>query len=143
MSRVQPLMPVGAYKTYRMLQPQESHFRPATCAEAGCLAYRHGWKTRVESLHPAQERAIRTGRRRFTEVHVAQGENWLLFEAGQPCFEQSTHRVPVGLPQIYVVQGGDWRGNPSGYVRRHVNGDDWTDDFATHQDRLATQLQRG
>jgi hypothetical protein len=45
--------------------------------------------------------------------------------------------VPLERPELYVVRGGDWRGNPRGEVRRHSGPDSWVNDFAEHQDRIA------
>jgi hypothetical protein len=42
-----------------------------------------------------------------------------------------------------VVRGGDWRGNPTGYRRQHVNGEDWRDDFGEHQQNVADRIERG
>jgi hypothetical protein len=76
-------------------------------------------------------------------VQVAEGETWLVFEPGQPCFAAARHTVPNGRPELYVVRGGDWRGNPRRDVRRHARPDDWIDDMAGTLDRLKTAHDRG
>lgn len=140
--RIQPLGPPQAYKTYSVAQPLATHWRPATCAEAGCLNYLNGWRVRVEGLTPELLHAATSSGRKFTRQDVAEGETWLVFEAGQPCFAASAHRVLTGRPQRFFERGGDWRGNPRG-ERRELNPADWLDSFANHQDRLATAIGRG
>jgi len=141
--RVNPNMPVGAYKTYRILAPQSTHFRLAKCAEVGCPAYLNGWRVRVEGLPPQLVHTARNSGRRYVEQSVAEGETWLVFEAGQPCFKAAEHRLRLDRPELYVVQGGDWRGNPTGETRTHATAADWVDDFGEHQQRIAEQIERG
>lgn len=136
--RPDPVGPVHAYKTYQIVSPLSTHFRDGTCDEAGCLAQRYGWKTPVdESTEFGQRQAyyIRAqSGRRFTEERTAAGLTEFTFEAGQKCF--ATHKIPLERPELYVVRGGDFRGNPTGEVRHHTP-DSWTNDFGEHQDRIA------
>jgi hypothetical protein len=139
-----PLMEAAAYKTYHVATPLETHFRAASCAEVRCEKYEHGWGLRVEA-HPEQMiyTATHCGRRYRVE-QVAEGETWLVFEPGQPCFAASTHRIKVDRPEIYLVTDGDWRGNPYGTdPYRHTRADWWVEDFAIHQDRIAHAVQQG
>jgi hypothetical protein len=140
--RAAPLLPAEHVKTYQVAQPLATHWRPATCAEVDCANYASGWRVRVEGLAPQLLHAATHSGRKFTRLDAAEGETWLVFEAGQPCFATATHRILVGRPQRYFERGGDWRGNPRG-ERRELNQADWTDSFATHQDRLATAIERG
>lgn len=145
-NRVQPVMPVQAYKTFRIAQPAATHWRPATCREVDCAQWERGWVTRIDTasdLGARQANYIRMhSGRAFTAAPIAPGASIVefTFPAGQKCFRQ--HHVPLERPAFYIVRGGDWRGS-TGVIRRHHNGDDWVDDFATHQDRLATRLERG
>lgn len=172
-NRAQPVGPAAAYKTYQVTAPLSTHFRPATCAEVDCAAWRHGWRTVVDErtdLGMAQAAYIRAecvsaslpaspagrARRRYTEHrdehHLMDGTGLTAgsvtglttfeFAAGQPCFAK--HEVPLERPELYIVRGGDWRGNPRGTpARRHTTAEDWVEDFAEHQDRLRTALERG
>jgi len=146
MGALQPNMPVTAYKTYRILAPVSSHFRPGTCAEADCPHYLSGWQSRIdESTELGQRQAHyirRESGRRFTEHRDEAGLTVFGFEAGQKCFG-GQHQVRLDRPELYVVQDGDWRGNPTGRVRRHANATDWVDDFGEHQNGLAAQMERG
>ncbi len=145
--RLDPAMPVSAYKTYQVTAPLSTHFRRATCAEVDCPHYVHGWQTTIdERTELGQEQAhyIRNGaRRQYTEDrNQAPGLTVFTFEAGQTCFAGDQHHVPLDRPALYVVRDGDWRGNPTGNIARR-RPDEWVDDFAAHQDKLATELEKG
>lgn len=142
--RVQPLMDAAAYKTYAVVSPLRTHFRPGTCAEAECPHYLHGWRVRVENLTPDLVQAAKTSGRKYQEQRAAEGETWLVFEAGQACFRASQHRVRIDRPPLYVVRDGDFRGNPRGTKDRvHVNPGNWVDDFAMHQQAIADEIEKG
>lgn len=143
--RLPAALPMGAYKTYQIVTPLHSHFRPATCAEVECEAHAHGWITRVDEATELGQRQAHYIRqqsgRAFREQREASGLTSFVFQAGQKCFQQ--HRVRLERPEIYVRRDGDWRGNPTGNVVRHQRPADWQEDFAEHQDRIATELERG
>lgn len=146
MNRIQPAMPVHAYKTYRILSPQSTHFRPATCAEVGCLAHVNGWESTIDEttvLGQQQAHYIRKqSGRGFTEERLPGGLTRFSFAAGQTCFAGG-HQVRLDRPELYLVRGGDWRGNPTGEQRQHANAADWVEDFGEHQQRIADQIERG
>lgn len=145
-NRITPNMPVHAYKTYRISSPLATHWRDGTCAEADCEAYRLGWQSTIdESTELGQRQAHyirRESGRGFREHRDQAGLTVFAFEAGQQCFA-GPHKVPVGRPELYLVRGGDWRGNPTGEQRVHANAADWIEDFGEHQDRLADQQRQG
>lgn len=146
--RVTPGLPAGHMKTYGIHSPQATHFRAATCAEVDCPQHLNGWSTAIdEATELGQEQAyyIRNGSgRRYTEDrNKMPGVTVFTFEAGQTCFGSARHQAPLGRPPLFVVRGGDWRGNPTGERRQHANAADWVDDFATHQDKLADQINKG
>ncbi|MFE7072714.1 hypothetical protein ACFU96_21790 [Streptomyces sp. NPDC057620] len=143
--RVPPRMGPEAYKTYAVVSPLGTHFRPATCAESGCAHYIDGWQVRVEGLPPEMVHAAKASGRKYQEQQVAPGETWLVFEAGQACFRESQHRVRVSdRPPLYVVRDGDHRGNPRGTKARvHHSPDNWLDDFATHQQAIKDEIEKG
>jgi len=135
--RVQPVLPVTAYKTYTIASPLLTHFREGTCEEAGCLAHQHGWTTSIDEsteLGRRQAHYIRkVSGRSFTEQRI-EGLTAFSFPAGQRCF--ATHKVSLERPEIYLVRGGDWRANPTGERRIHTRAELWVEDFADHQDRI-------
>lgn len=144
MNRCEPKMPPQAYKTFAILAPVSSHWRKATCAEVDCPNYLNGWRVRIEGLDEEMLHAARASGRRFTELHVAEGETWLVYEAGQPCFRAGQHRKRLDEPELYVVRDGDWRGNPRGTpARRHSRPEHWVENFAEHQQGLADAHQKG
>ncbi len=143
MNRIHPVGQVQDYKTYQILAPKSSHRRPATCAEVECPNYLKGWRLRVEGLPPEMLHAAKTSGRKFTELHVAEGENWLVFEAGQLCFRAAQHSVPLNKQEIYVVRDGDFRGNPTGNVRKHTRAEFWVEDMSENLDKVAQRQQQG
>lgn len=141
-NRVPSALPVDAMKTYEIRMPKQTHWRAATCAEVECPEYLNGWRTRLPRGSELVD-VLRHSGRRFHEITgLTDQELEFIFEPGQPCFRVSTHRVRVDRPELFVVREGDWRGNPRGESRLH-KPEDWVDDFATHQDKLATALERG
>lgn len=142
--RIEPRMDPTAYKTYAMVSPLSTHFRPASCAEVDCPHYLNGWRVRLENLTPDLQHAARTSGRRYREQHVTDGETYLVFEAGQACFKASQHRARVDRPPLYIVRDGDHRGNPRRTkARLHQRAQDWVEDFATHQQKLADEIKKG
>ena len=145
--RIVPQMPVQAYKTYGMSMPLASHWRPATCEEVDCEAYRAGWVTTIDldtelgrkqyhyCTHEDRSRS-------YSEQRVTMTLVKLLYKPGNRCFRSGDHRLPLERPVIFSVRGGDWRAATTS-VRTHVRAEDWIDDFAEHQDKLATAFQRG
>jgi hypothetical protein len=144
--RIEPAMAPSAYKTYGLRQPSATHFRAATCEEAECLNFLNGWETAVDEateLGQRQAHYIRHDRtRRALEAHRGP-LTVFTFEPGQRCFGADQHRVLVGREPLFFVREGDFRGNPSGQVRKHARAQDWVDDFATHQDRLNAEIEKG
>lgn len=143
MNRITPEGRVQDYRTFQIMAPASTHRRPATCAEVNCPHYVGGWRVRVEGLPPDMLHAARTSGRKYTELHVAEGESWLVFEAGQTCFKASQHSVPLDRQEIFIARDGDWRGNPTGNVRKHTRPEFWLEDMQENQGRLADLRQQG
>lgn len=139
-------MPAHTMKTYRIARPTATHTRAGSCAEAECLAYQNGWISRFDEADAMgrmrAEYVRHESGRRYTETRDAVGITVFQFEAGQTCFAGG-HRVPLERDSLYIVRGGDWRGNPTGDRRVHQSADDWVDDFANHQARVADRIQKG
>lgn len=142
LTRIAPAGRVEAYKTYQIVAPRSTHWRPATCAEVECAGHTRGWVTIVPA-DGAQAVYIRTqSGRKFTE-NTADGMATFAFPAGQSCFRSRDHMVPLEREPLYIVRGGDWRGNPFGDRRQHARAADWVEDFAEHQSALADQIEEG
>lgn len=143
LNRMTPKLAAAQMKTYSVVTPAEN-FRAATCAEVECEAYTKGWQILKENLSAELLHTIAESGRSYTEMPIREGETWLVFAPGQACFRAATHRLRLDKPELYVVQGGDWRGNPLNVETCvHSGPDPWVDDFATHQDKLANQAERG
>lgn len=147
MNRISPAMPAENMQTYRIVRPSATHWRPASCADVDCPAWRHGWTTSIDEsteLGAAQARYIRRDSGRgFVESRAAH-LTVFDFEPGQRCFGADEHRAPVEREPLYLVAGGDWRGNPRGVrTRAHANARDWVDDFGEHQQNLADRIAQG
>ncbi|WNI19173.1 hypothetical protein [Actinacidiphila sp. ITFR-21] len=144
MASIEPLMGPESYKSYVISQPLATHWRRATCEEVGCDKFANGWRVRVEGLPAEQLNAVRNSGRSYQELRVADGETYLDFAAGQPCFSTTQHRAPLGKAPLYLVRDGDTRGNPRGTrARLHQRPDFWVEDFAEHQQTLADAQRQG
>lgn len=147
LNRVTPRVPVQAMQSYEIAAPAGTHWRPATsCAEVECGAHLHGWRSVFdESTELGRQQADyvrRQSGRAYREERDERGLTVFTFEAGQNCFALGKHQVRTGRPELYVVRGGDWRAN-TGVIRRHTRPEDWVEDFAEHQDRIATAIEQG
>ena len=140
--RPAPSLPTTAMKTYEVLAPTRTHWRKATCAEVDCPHHLHGWATTVQA-GSADEALIRRAGRHFTAQPQPGGFLQFVFPAGQPCFKAHQHRVLLDRQEIFVVRGGDWRGNPRGIPTQRLEPAAWVDNFAAHQQRLANRLAAG
>jgi len=138
-NRIQPLGPARAYRTFQIVAPPDKTVA-AACEKVGCQAWLHGWDTVIDEstqLGAQQAAYIRTeSRRTFRETRRGDGMTVFRFESRQRCFAE--HRT---RPEIYLVKDGDWR--QSRNPHRHAGPADWVEDFSTHQDQLATRLERG
>jgi len=137
---LEPQGSVTDYKTYQIAQPKTPHTRIADCQAAGCLAYEFGWRTIVPMLSAQADYIRNHSGRKFREEPGGDGTAVFTFYPEQQCFTE--HHVE-DRPQLFAVRDGDHRGNPTGRRRLHTNGKYWVEDFAEHQDRLKTQLEKG
>lgn len=143
MNRIAPLGQPQEYRTFQITSPISTHWRPATCAEIDCPHYLGGWRVRVEGLTPEMLHSATTSWRKYSELHVAEGENWLVFEAGQTCFRASTHKKLLDRQEIFIARDGDFRGNPTGKVRKHTRPEFWLEDMQENQGRLSDLHKQG
>lgn len=159
LSRPQPVGAPAHYRTYTIRDAGDRAV-VAACRGVGCEAWRGGWESAFDEADTCgsgpgvQCLRVRLGRppcgscaaqyvrlesgRTFTEARSGEGLTVFRFEPYQRCFRE--HRT---APRLYVRRHGDWRGNPSGDVLRHERPQDWVEDFALNQQRLADAIQRG
>lgn len=146
--RVPPKLPVAQMKTYEMRFPVGTHHRKATCQEIDCPQYLNGWQMGFDLTDPAKVEAANWVRNKsglayhyvLTETTVT-----FTFPPGQQCLESRIrpHTVSLEREPLYLVRGGDWRGNPLRTRTVHANGADFADDWHTSLDRLEENLRRG
>ena len=167
LTRIPPTLPVTGMKTYTAATPLATHWREATCTEHDCEAQRTGWLTIIDERHTRDVGAADTpagsvelleamsdqsqrqayyirhlsGRAFVESVDEGTGHTIFDFGPGQTCFER--HVIKTDRPEIYVVRGGDWRGNPRQEGMTHASAADWVEDFSEHQDRIANRVNRG
>lgn len=142
LNRLPAAMAVGAYKTYNIAAPLQTHFTAATCEQVGCPQYLGGWAIRVEHLSPQDLYLVKTAGRKFVEQQVGPGETYLIFEPGQPCFRAGTHMRRLDREEIYGIRAGDWRGDPTGRGLRVVSSQSWVDDSGENQQNLAELIEK-
>jgi hypothetical protein len=104
----------------------------AACSAVGCEHFLHGWESRVdESTDLGKEQAkyirLRSGRD-FKESKDG-GVTVFRFSSRQRCFRDHKTR-----PERYTVFGSG--------LRVHRNPADWVEDFAEHQENIASQIER-
>lgn len=148
LNRIAPLMPVGQYKTYGWSRPLPTHWVPATCEDIDCDAYLHGWVSTFDlSTELGQHQywfCTHDTTRSHSEYRPGGTLVELTYPPGTTCFAAGKHQRPVGRPPVFFVRPGDWRGNPDRNATRiHTRARDWVDDFATHQDRLTAEIEKG
>ena len=142
--RVEPAGSVTAYKSYEFAMPVVTHTRPATCEQVDCPTQASGWITPVDESTPLGQKQAHYIRRLSGRIHTEGPRDvftLFTFPPGEECFD--SHTIPLDRPAFFSVRGGDWRGNPTRERRTHHTAANWVEDFAEHQDRLATRISRG
>lgn len=138
-----PIGPSAAYQTYSIKAPLSTHFRPATCEEVGCPDYQYGWKVHLEGVpENLRSTALNSGRK-YTVEQEGPGLTWIVYEAGQKCFQHRKHRTRLERPELFLVRGGDVRGNPTGEQRIHKRAEDWIEDLHEHTDKILDARKEG
>lgn len=141
--QLQPVADPRYYQTYQVAAPLGTHWTAATCEQVDCEHWREGWAVRVEHLDARDLHLVKTAGRKFVEQQIGPGETWLVFEAGQPCFRAGTHVRRIEKPELFILRGGDHRGDPTGRGPIQLSPESWTDDFGEHQDNISQLIERG
>lgn len=153
-NRAMPAVPTHLMKTFSVINPIDTHFRPATCAEVDCEKYLNGWKVLIlDEADPVwimrmeymQNKLTPRCDRRYREYRDEHGTLVFEFEAGQEFFDsaQHQHRVGVEREPLYVVRGGDWRANPTGERRVHTKADFFIEELGTSIGDVLEGKERG
>jgi len=144
LNRIHPAIGPENFVTYELRAPIGTHRRRASCAEVECIRRLRGFRAQFDVSTPqgrANARTVDLSSRRYVR-EVAGSLVTYTFAAGQDCF--TAHTVPLEREPMYLVRGGDYRGNPR-RTRTHVHArpELWVEQFAEHQDALAGVKQRG
>lgn len=152
-TRIAPAMDPQYYKTYEMDMPLESHWRFVSCEDYECDDFMKGFVLTIDLSAEIGQRQfdfVKQDKTRSCSIQrVTETMVKAVYGPGNKCFrnvkgDPLRHKLPIGRPPFYLVSGGDWRGNPRGTPTvTHRRPEDWIDDFANHQDKLATTFQRG
>lgn len=137
-----PVHGPAAYRTWQIAAPLATHHRAASCEEAGCDAFLHGFQVELSphtnDRHKAALEAVvavygKPGQGgpggRYSHAWGDQGRLTLIFEPGSVCFRAKEHRIRIDRPPLYVVRDGDWRGNPYGTAPQVVESTEWIDRY--------------
>ena len=143
--RPNPKLPTGFYKTYRVASPISTHYRPATCAEVECKAYRDGWTYKKADLE--RENLLYTvthAGKRYREMTLDDSSDvYLVFEPGQVCFQAATHRISLQRPEFYFAGRGDYRSFSHRRAAQFDKPEDWVDSFMHHQEIINRVVEEG
>lgn len=142
-----PLMTPDHYKSYSVLAPPRTHWRPATCEEYECDGWVYGFVTTVNLATPLGQKQYdflsHDKSRSYSMQRISMELIKFIYGPGNICMNWDQHRIPVGRPPRLLVASGDWRGNPTGKVVRHTKIEHWVEDFGENQQKLAEQQERG
>ena len=145
--RATPSVGAEHYQTFQVTSPISTHTKVVQCGEdLDCEQYKRGWRMKLDlgsDLGQKQAYYIKHhSGRSYKVVDQKDGLVTLEFAANQPCFRE--HRVPIDRPEIYRVKGGDFRGNPlRSPTRVHKKPEFWVEEFAEHQDKIKTAIEKG
>lgn len=136
----QPAGDPRAYKTFGIRAPLSTHFRKATCDEVDCESFRYGWKIRWDVLSEQDRHLITHCGRKYVI-----DQEWVIFEAGQPCFRYDTHRIRNDRPELFLVKDSHMSMSSlaAGGATQHKRVADWIDDFHSTTDKVVQQLKEG
>lgn len=137
LNRIMPQLPVTAMVTHAIVAPLATHWRPATCEEVDCAHYLNGWGLRTAGVPAADVALAKQSGRKFVVTPDEHGFDVLTFEAGQPCFRASQHRIRIEREELFVKRPGDWRANPDGLGAKPLvfsGADAWHDSLGTTLD---------
>lgn len=136
-----PLGPVQAYQTWSIRpHPEDRREAKTLCQRVGCRHWREGWESVIDEttqLGKAQAAFIRGSGRTFREQRTAVGLTVFRFEPYQQCFAEHKTR-----PDLYLVRGGDYRGN-LGRLRVHQRPEDWVEHVQQHMGLLLDERDKG
>lgn len=145
LGRVPDKGPAHLYTTFGIRTKESEHWRQATCEETNCGYYIKGFNVEVDESKPIGEKnavLLRQDKTRSPkESHNEYGMTVFSYPPGTNCMNK--HQVRIPKPEIFIVKGGDHRGNPKGTPTRiHTKAEFWVEEFAEVQDKIKTQVEK-
>ena len=139
-------MTPDSYRSYQIIAPKSTHFRPATCHEVDCVKHQRGWRQiidikTVDGQKTAYWIRMHSGRSFTVQRTQTDGVLAFLFPPGQHCFTQ--HEVRLERPDVFLTRHGNplmpiQRTNP-----RQYRPDQWVEQFADDTSRIARLVEKG
>lgn len=127
-------------RTFMLRDRPAEKARRVPCGPHNCRYHRDGFVVRLAATDAARLHHVRSDRSRRHVELAPDGEVVVFrFEAGQQCYGEHWDHTDT----LYLVRGGDWRGNPRGDGRAHVRAADWVEDMSEQLDRVITDRTRG
>ena len=136
-----PLMGPYSYQTYAIRAPLQTHTRSATCEEVDCKYWRDGWTFRWLDLTEQEQYLVTHTRRRYRVIDF-NGEKYLAFDPGQPCFNSGSHRLSLDRPLFYYTGQGDRRVFTTRKAEK-LKPDSWRDRFGEQLTNLRDEINKG
>lgn len=150
LNRIHPRLGPEFYQSYTMSMPLSTHWRKVTCEQYECDDYKYGFVLDVDT-------STELGQKQFHYVTHDKSRRYSMQRPGLNSFKfvyppgnagfagpQHDHYLPIGREPIFLVKGGDWRGNPRGTPTRvHTEVGHWIEDCALNQQFLADVAKRG
>lgn len=139
---MRPELPASAFQSFAIKRPRTpGYWRTATCEEAGCVAWRDGWETRIDlATELGQTQAayiVKRSKRSFYQDR--EGDVIVfVFTPGQRCFRE--HKVPIERDPLFIVRPDNARPDRT---RRHTRGADWVENMQEEFGKIAEDRKRG
>lgn len=142
-------IPAHLQRHFTIQAPLATHWRWATCAEKQCRKWVEGYEIRIDvsdksDLVVARLKYIRDRNiGPYTEYKDSSG--WAVFRF--PPFtrvvgHKDYHRIRIERPELFQVTDG-MTGQTVTHRGREAGAVDWVDQFAEHQDKLASKHREG
>lgn len=138
------------YQSFTRAMPLSSHWRRVSCEFYECDAWLNGFvltiDTSTELGLKQYDYVTHDKTRSYSMQRINLTEFKFIYPPGTPGFAgvDHDHFFPVGREPLWVVTGGDWRGNPRQLRRReHTRPEHWVEEFAENQIVLAEIAKRG
>lgn len=137
--------PAQLYETFGIRAPKSTHWIPATCEDVNCQYMVRGFKVSVDETKTtglANASALRKDPQRSPKEYRDEfGMTIFEYPAGTRCMGEHTKRLDK--PEIFIVKGGDHRGNPKGTpTRTHTKPEFWVEEFAETQDKIIKAIEK-